>query len=127
MEPSNEEFYHPYEPYNIQLDFMQKLYRCIENGNVGIFESPTGTGKSLSLICAALTWLRDDERRRVLGEQKNEANLDWLEVAERKAQTQQLLEARKEVEEKLQAIRVKNAKQQSQPYSQKRVVSHSRG
>ena len=126
MEPSNEEFYHPYEPYSIQLDFMQKLYRCIENGNVGIFESPTGTGKSLSLICAALTWLRDDERRRVLGEQKNEANLDWLEVAERKAQTQQLLEARKEVEEKLQAIRVKNAKQ-SQPYSQKKVVSFSRG
>ncbi|EEB06601.2 ATP-dependent DNA helicase Chl1 [Schizosaccharomyces japonicus yFS275] len=53
-------FHHPYIPYSIQLDFMKTLFDVIENGNIGIFESPTGTGKSLSLLCGALTWL--DER-----------------------------------------------------------------
>jgi chromosome transmission fidelity protein 1 len=35
-------FHHPYEPYDIQLEFMQTLYDCIEQGKIGIFESPTG-------------------------------------------------------------------------------------
>jgi len=55
-------FHHPYQPYDIQKDFMVDLYDCIEQGKVGIFESPTGTGKSLSLICGSLTWLRDNKR-----------------------------------------------------------------
>ena len=33
----------PFPPYDIQEDFMRTLYRVLENGGVGIFESPTGT------------------------------------------------------------------------------------
>ncbi|XP_004343844.2 hypothetical protein CAOG_07120 [Capsaspora owczarzaki ATCC 30864] len=44
---------------------MQALYTAIENRRFGIFESPTGTGKSMSIICGALTWLRDHEARQV--------------------------------------------------------------
>ena len=33
----------PFPPYDIQEDFMKTLYRVLENGGVGIFESPTGT------------------------------------------------------------------------------------
>ena len=40
---------------------MNALFECIEFSGVGIFESPTGTGKSLSLICSALHWLRKKE------------------------------------------------------------------
>ncbi|CAO2654545.1 Nn.00g112780.m01.CDS01 [Neocucurbitaria sp. VM-36] len=65
MDDDNKErdFHHPYEPYAIQKDFMNAVYDCLEDGKVGIFESPTGTGKSLSLICGSLTWLRDHKRR----------------------------------------------------------------
>lgn len=35
-------FYHPFKPYDIQKQFMSALYQCIEDGNIGIFESPTG-------------------------------------------------------------------------------------
>ncbi|XP_030794761.1 ATP-dependent DNA helicase DDX11 isoform X2 [Rhinopithecus roxellana] len=45
-------------------DFMAELYRVLEAGKIGIFESPTGTGKSLSLICGALSWLRDFEQKK---------------------------------------------------------------
>lgn len=56
-------FYHPYTPYDIQHDFMKTLYDTLESKKVGIFESPTGTGKTLSLICGSMSWLRDYNRR----------------------------------------------------------------
>ncbi|XP_041072361.1 ATP-dependent DNA helicase DDX11 [Carcharodon carcharias] len=59
-------FLFPFKPYSIQEEFMTALYNVLEGGKIGIFESPTGTGKSLSLICGALTWLRDFEEKKKL-------------------------------------------------------------
>lgn len=39
--PTNFQF--PFTPYPIQNDFMKNLYSVIEDGKLGIFESPTGT------------------------------------------------------------------------------------
>uniref|UniRef100_A0A3B4Z8M2 DEAD/H-box helicase 11 n=1 Tax=Stegastes partitus TaxID=144197 RepID=A0A3B4Z8M2_9TELE len=65
MENGRTQFPFPYQPYNIQEQFMQALYSALDQGKVGIFESPTGTGKSLSLICGALSWLTDyNEKKR---------------------------------------------------------------
>lgn len=58
-----EDFSFPFTPYGIQRDFMSHLYTALEQNKLGIFESPTGTGKSLSLICGTLSWLRDHEQR----------------------------------------------------------------
>ena len=72
--------------------FSRALFTCLEEGQLGIFESPTGTGfiigytfsktlpltwvgefsftisllagKSLSLICGALTWYLASEKKR---------------------------------------------------------------
>lgn len=33
----------PYEPYSIQIDFMNALYRFLDKGGVSMLESPTGT------------------------------------------------------------------------------------
>jgi len=40
-----EEFPFPFTPYLIQQDFMKHLYRTLEDGKLGIFESPTGTAE----------------------------------------------------------------------------------
>ncbi|CAK7232299.1 ATP-dependent DNA helicase chl1 [Sporothrix bragantina] len=57
-------YHHPYTPYDVQMHFMKTVYDVCARGEgqVGILESPTGTGKSLSLLCAALTWLRHHKR-----------------------------------------------------------------
>ena len=33
----------PFPPYDIQEDFMNTLFEVLDSGQVGIFESPTGT------------------------------------------------------------------------------------
>ncbi|XP_077049945.1 ATP-dependent DNA helicase DDX11 isoform X1 [Siphateles boraxobius] len=64
MESKSGRFPFPFQPYQIQESFMEALYTALDQGKIGIFESPTGTGKSLSLICGALTWLRDHEEKK---------------------------------------------------------------
>ncbi|NWX41849.1 DDX11 helicase, partial [Steatornis caripensis] len=81
----------PYAPYLIQERFMAALYSALEGGRVGIFESPTGTGKSLSLICGALSWLRDFEEKK----QEEEARLLALEDSGQQQQREEEEERRK--------------------------------
>ncbi|XP_055638817.1 ATP-dependent DNA helicase DDX11 [Toxorhynchites rutilus septentrionalis] len=56
-----EGFNFPFSPYDSQLVMMRDIYKLIEDGKIGMCESPTGTGKSLTLSCAVLTWLNDHE------------------------------------------------------------------
>ncbi|XP_064555481.1 ATP-dependent DNA helicase DDX11 [Drosophila montana] len=60
--PAAQDFGFPYTPYAIQEQLMQELFLVLERKQIGIFESPTGTGKSLTLTCGALTWLRQHEQ-----------------------------------------------------------------
>jgi len=53
----------PYELYPEQRNLMHAIYECIDTSSVGCFESPTGTGKSLSAICASFDWLLKEEKR----------------------------------------------------------------
>eukprot|EP00400_MALV-I_sp_L67-5_P001223 gene1223-743_t len=54
-----ENFGFPFEPYSIQKQLMTHIYETLARKRSGVFESPTGTGKSLSLLCSALKWYQD--------------------------------------------------------------------
>uniref|UniRef100_A0A1A9VRD2 Regulator of telomere elongation helicase 1 homolog n=1 Tax=Glossina austeni TaxID=7395 RepID=A0A1A9VRD2_GLOAU len=47
----------PFEPYEVQRAYMEKVIMCLRDGTNGVLESPTGTGKTLSLLCSSLAWL----------------------------------------------------------------------
>ncbi|KAJ1813677.1 ATP-dependent DNA helicase chl1, partial [Coemansia sp. RSA 2599] len=87
-----EEFSFPMTPYSIQLKFMQRLFETIEDSRFAIFESPTGTGKSLSIICGALTWLEHHSSQRLEAkpapkaghEEDVDDRPDWVREFERK-------------------------------------------
>ncbi|XP_075156195.1 regulator of telomere elongation helicase 1 [Haematobia irritans] len=48
----------PFDPYEVQRAYMEKVIICLRDGTNGVLESPTGTGKTLSLLCSSLAWLQ---------------------------------------------------------------------
>jgi chromosome transmission fidelity protein 1 len=132
------DYHHPFTPYTIQNDFMDTVYNILETGNggIGILESPTGTGKSLSLICSSLTWLRDWNRRKfeegMCGDDEikistaTETEPDWIIEAAKVRRRREALGRREELEARLRRIREreKAAKKATMPVrgSKKRKI-----
>lgn len=108
---------------------MEALYKCIERGQIGIFESPTGTGKSLSLICGSLTWLRDHERRvfhEALTTDLNDSDdPPWMLEAAAEERRRRLVQARQELQGQIEAARTESERQrkrqESRVHSSKRL------
>ncbi|XP_048873948.1 regulator of telomere elongation helicase 1 [Brienomyrus brachyistius] len=46
----------PFPPYPCQEYYMRKVIECLQDKVNGVLESPTGTGKTLCLLCATLAW-----------------------------------------------------------------------
>ena len=132
MAPSD--FNHPYAPYAIQQEFMTAVYDCIQQGKIGIFESPTGTGKSLSLICGSLTWLRDHKRDEIEAsiEQHDigDDEPDWMIEHARKERRDRAVQHRQKFEQRLARIRERERKlkkrfENGEPISKRQKLSHA--
>ncbi|GFQ89127.1 fanconi anemia group J protein homolog [Trichonephila clavata] len=46
----------PYKAYPSQITMMDKIIKCLNKKQNCLLESPTGSGKSLALLCACLAW-----------------------------------------------------------------------
>ena len=70
----------PIEPYSVQLRLATEIYSLLQedsNYQIGIFESPTGTGKTLSVLCGILQWMLDHQRQSNDGETVDDVP-DWI-------------------------------------------------
>lgn len=47
----------PFEPYEVQEAYMERVIESLQNSTNALLESPTGTGKTLSLLCSSIAWL----------------------------------------------------------------------
>ncbi|XP_071836149.1 regulator of telomere elongation helicase 1-like isoform X2 [Apostichopus japonicus] len=65
----------PFEPYDCQKDYMGKVIECLQKGVNGILESPTGTGKTLCLLCSTLAWRHTFIAQQELGRAMNKDEL----------------------------------------------------
>ena len=111
MDNLTKDFHHPYEPYDIQIKLMNAIYDCIAGGKIGIFESPTGTGKSLSMICSSLTWLRDSQDQSLQCQVAAEEESDepsWVVEAANTQKRELVIEQRLDLETRLSEIRAKD-------------------
>ncbi|KAM0172924.1 hypothetical protein ACHAPC_010608 [Botrytis cinerea] len=118
------DWHHPYTPYPIQETFMQTVWEVLEEGKIGILESPTGTGKSLSLICGGVTWLRGWKGRVFEGLLEGGGGGDggngegiasstepeWVIEAARERRKRELVSRREEMEKRLERIRERERK-----------------
>ena len=52
------DIYFPYEPYENQKLYMKKVIETLQTNGIAGLESPTGTGKTLCLLCASLAFLK---------------------------------------------------------------------
>lgn len=53
----------PVKAYPSQVAMMAKIINGLQRGQNSLLESPTGSGKSLALLCAALAWQRKERER----------------------------------------------------------------
>jgi chromosome transmission fidelity protein 1 len=58
IEGKKMEYGFPFPPYDIQKEFMKSVHDALDAGGIALLESPTGTGKTLSLICGTLSWFK---------------------------------------------------------------------
>ncbi|CAL1284082.1 unnamed protein product [Larinioides sclopetarius] len=99
----NVTFPFPFKPYDVQEAFMKNLYNVLDQGQIGIFESPTGTGKSLSIICGALKWLKDFQAKQIkeleqlISEKNENTEDDWFNsFLEKHEKNKKILDAKEE-------------------------------
>ena len=74
------EVFFPYEPYPNQKIYMEKVIEACKKNTIAGLESPTGTGKTLCLLCASLAYLRY-ERQRLIDERNN--NFDVIDKTDK--------------------------------------------
>ncbi|GAB5591446.1 hypothetical protein Unana1_06346 [Umbelopsis nana] len=54
----------PFKPYPAQIQMMSKVIEAVSRSQDALIESPTGSGKSLALLCASLAWQKHDQMSR---------------------------------------------------------------
>ncbi|CAF3484690.1 unnamed protein product [Rotaria sordida] len=65
----------PYKPYPCQIAMLGRIIKALQQSKHCLLESPTGTGKTLTLLCASLAWQQKEiEQLRISSLNENTDN-----------------------------------------------------
>ena len=56
VEIENIQIHFPFKPYDVQTKYMSSVIQALNKKEHALLESPTGTGKTLCLLCSTLAW-----------------------------------------------------------------------
>ena len=56
VEIENIQIHFPFKPYDVQTKYMASVIQALNKKEHALLESPTGTGKTLCLLCSTLAW-----------------------------------------------------------------------
>jgi regulator of telomere elongation helicase 1 len=73
----------PFTPYPNQKTYMETVMNALHNSENALLESPTGTGKTLCLLCSTLAWQMEQRSK------LNDTNDDDDNVTQQQQQQQQ--------------------------------------
>lgn len=93
----------PKQPYEVQMQIAKKIYEALEDASqkIMIIESPTGTGKTYSLLVPTMYWLAHNKDKMPERADKKTGGLPvWISKAHRPI-AETLLKERRESEAKL--------------------------
>ena len=76
IEISGVDVHFPFKPYSCQIEFMNRVMEALNEGKNALLESPTGTGKTLSLLCATLAWVRHQRELEAQSAVENSSKID---------------------------------------------------
>ena len=65
------EIFFPYKPYANQIKYMEKVIESFQKKEISGLESPTGTGKTLCLLCASLAYLKNLREKLFIEQNEN--------------------------------------------------------
>ena len=68
---NNTEVLFPKKPYDIQVAYMSKVIESLDKGENALLQSPTGTGKTLCLLCSSIAWMKKERERQRTSENNN--------------------------------------------------------
>ncbi|KAI8144490.1 helicase C-terminal domain-containing protein [Fennellomyces sp. T-0311] len=71
----------PYKPYPAQIQMMSKIVKALKEKQNALLESPTGSGKSLAILCASLAWANHEKN--LLVEEAEQVIANEAQVKER--------------------------------------------
>uniref|UniRef100_H2YDL1 Regulator of telomere elongation helicase 1 homolog n=1 Tax=Ciona savignyi TaxID=51511 RepID=H2YDL1_CIOSA len=68
----------PFTPYDVQKAYMTKVIQALNNNQNAALESPTGTGKTLCLLCSTLAW-RKSKLSAIKQHHQTPTNSGWFQ------------------------------------------------
>ncbi|KAF7722068.1 Fanconi anemia group J protein [Apophysomyces ossiformis] len=87
------EVHFPFQAYQAQIQVMSKIITALQKSENALLESPTGSGKSLAILCSALAWKEHQKKKHIqsVQEMKENEKRVWEDMmqANDKQQTQQ--------------------------------------